>query len=76
MADTDYKLLTAQLEGLIDAEPQAVPLLSNASALLNMMLPRLNWAGFYRSRGKSPASISKSGKASAELPYRKTGRSL
>ena len=47
MADTDYKLLTAQLQGLIDAEPQAVPLLSNASALLNMMLPRLNWAGFY-----------------------------
>ena len=47
MTDTDYRLLTAQLQGLIDAEPQAVPLLSNASALLNMMLPRLNWAGFY-----------------------------
>ena len=47
MTDTDYRLLTAQLQELIDAEPQAVPLLSNASALLNMMLPRLNWAGFY-----------------------------
>lgn len=44
---TDYKLLTAQLRGFQETEPYWVPLFANASALLYMSLPDLNWAGFY-----------------------------
>ena len=44
---TDYRLLREQLQGIIDTDPHAVPVLSNASALLAEALPEINWAGFY-----------------------------
>ncbi len=44
---TDYKTLTGQAEGMLEAEPWYVAALSNLSALIMAMLPDLNWAGFY-----------------------------
>ena len=44
---TDYGLLAKQLAALAEGEPDFVPVLSNASALLWESLDRLNWAGFY-----------------------------
>ena len=44
---TDYKLLTEQLKALAEDEPNFIPVLSNASALLNENLDDINWAGFY-----------------------------
>ena len=44
---TDYALLGKQLAALAEGEPDFVPVLSNASALLWETLDRLNWAGFY-----------------------------
>ena len=44
---TDYKLLSEQLKALADDEPNFIPVLSNASALLNENLDDINWAGFY-----------------------------
>ena len=46
----DYQLLIAQLKSFAEADAWAVPLLSNASALLYDALPDLNWAGFYLMR--------------------------
>ena len=46
----DYDLLTAQLQAFAETEPYFVPLLSNASALLNETLETINWAGFYLMR--------------------------
>ena len=43
----DYKVLTEQAEGLLDAEPWYVAAFSNLSALIMDTLPDLNWAGFY-----------------------------
>ena len=43
----DYRVLTEQAEGLLDAEPWYVAALSNLSALIMDTLPDLNWAGFY-----------------------------
>ena len=43
----DYHLLSQQLEALSEGEPQWLPLLANASALLAESLDNLNWAGFY-----------------------------
>jgi len=45
--ETDYKILNAQMEGLIDIENHYIPVLSNASALIMENLEELNWAGFY-----------------------------
>ena len=44
---TDYKLLAEQLKALAQDEPKYMPVLSNASALINENLEDLNWAGFY-----------------------------
>ncbi len=44
---TDYRLLTEQLRSLIHGVPHRIANLANASALLAMTLPDLNWAGFY-----------------------------
>lgn len=44
---TDYKLLAEQLRALAEDEPNYIPVLSNASALLNENLDDINWAGFY-----------------------------
>lgn len=42
-----YKLLTEQLEALLEGETYVIPNLSNASALLNGALKEINWVGFY-----------------------------
>lgn len=47
MQKTDYRLLRAQLKGLIEEEPHYVPLLANVSALIYDGMEDLNWAGFY-----------------------------
>ncbi len=44
---TDYKLLSEQLKALAEDEPNYLPVLSNASALINENLDDLNWVGFY-----------------------------
>ena len=44
---TDYKLLAAQIKVLAEDEPNFIPVLSNASALLYDNMEDLNWAGFY-----------------------------
>ncbi len=47
----DYDLLIKQLESLSEGVETRVTVLSNAAALLYGSLPRINWAGFYLSRG-------------------------
>ncbi len=42
-----YHLLKEQLKALLENEPQVIPNLSNASALLNLALKEINWVGFY-----------------------------
>ncbi len=44
---TDYKLLAQQIKVLAEDEPNYMPVLSNASALLYENMEDLNWAGFY-----------------------------
>ena len=44
---TDYKLLAKQIDVLAEDEPNYIPVLSNASALLYENMEDLNWAGFY-----------------------------
>ena len=44
---TDYKLLEAQIRSLAEDEPNYIPVMSNASALLYENMEDLNWAGFY-----------------------------
>ncbi len=44
---TDYKLLAAQIKSLAEDEPNFIPVMSNASALLYENMEDLNWAGFY-----------------------------
>ncbi len=44
---TDYKLLADQIKSLAEDEPNFIPVLSNASALIYDNLQDLNWAGFY-----------------------------
>ena len=44
---TDYKLLAAQIKALAEDEPNFIPVMSNASALLYNNMEDLNWAGFY-----------------------------
>ncbi|NRA55381.1 MAG: GAF domain-containing protein [Gammaproteobacteria bacterium] len=45
--NTDYALLSKQLESLIEHETDEVALLSNASAFINQALLDVNWVGFY-----------------------------
>ena len=49
---TDYTLLTNQIKSLAEASCHFLPLLSNASALLNEALTDINWVGFYLVKGK------------------------
>ena len=42
-----YRDLTASLAALLDGERDPVSNAANTSALLFMMMPALNWAGFY-----------------------------
>ena len=53
MLSMDYELLAKQLAALAEGEPDFVPVLANASALLWGSLDRLNWAGFYLMDGGS-----------------------
>lgn len=43
----DYKMLAKQIEALAGADRDFVPVLSNASAILNDGMDRINWVGFY-----------------------------
>ncbi len=45
--DQDYALVIAQLKSLSDGLTFMPTILSNASALLNDYLDRINWVGFY-----------------------------
>lgn len=42
-----YTTLSQQLHALVDGELNRIANLSNASALLNQFLDRINWVGFY-----------------------------
>lgn len=44
---TDYNLLAEQIKSLAEDEPNYIPVLSNASALIYDAMENLNWAGFY-----------------------------
>ncbi|MBE5912811.1 GAF domain-containing protein [Pseudobutyrivibrio sp. C4] len=44
---TDYNLLADQIKSLAEDEPNFIPVLSNASALIYDAMEELNWAGFY-----------------------------
>ena len=46
----DYRILTAQAEGMLETEPWYVAAFSNISSLIIDTLPDLNWAGFYLMR--------------------------
>lgn len=48
----DYALILAQLEAVTDSEKDTIANLANASAVLNMNLADINWAGFYLVRGE------------------------
>ncbi len=43
-----YDALEAELEAVLEGEPDAIANLANAAALIFHGLPGLNWAGFYR----------------------------
>lgn len=42
-----YSLIHAQLKSLLENETHVIPNLGNASALLMLSLPQINWVGFY-----------------------------
>ncbi|HWO75465.1 MAG TPA: GAF domain-containing protein [Bacillus sp. (in: firmicutes)] len=45
--EENYALVIKQLSSLLEGETNRVANLSNASALLNQFLDRINWVGFY-----------------------------
>jgi L-methionine (R)-S-oxide reductase len=45
--EENYNLVIKQLDALLEGESNMIANLSNASALLNQFLDRVNWAGFY-----------------------------
>ncbi|WP_077619094.1 GAF domain-containing protein [Bacillus sinesaloumensis] len=47
----DYKLVTKQLDALLEGEQDQIANLANASALLNQFLDTINWVGFYIKKG-------------------------
>ncbi|PQZ53624.1 MULTISPECIES: GAF domain-containing protein [Bacillus] len=49
--EEQYETLIKQLDALLTGEPNVVANLSNASALLNQFLDRVNWVGFYVTEG-------------------------
>ncbi|MED1555327.1 GAF domain-containing protein [Bacillus paramycoides] len=49
--EQQYETVIKQLDALLTGEPNVVANLSNASALLNQFLDRVNWVGFYVTEG-------------------------
>ncbi|MFP3412645.1 GAF domain-containing protein [Bacillus sp. SIMBA_074] len=49
--EEQYETVIKQLDALLTGEPNLVANLSNASALLNQFLDRVNWVGFYVTEG-------------------------
>jgi GAF domain-containing protein len=47
MQMAEYTLLAKQIRALAEDEPNFIPVLSNASALIYENMTNLNWAGFY-----------------------------
>ncbi|WP_308639798.1 GAF domain-containing protein [Paenibacillus silvisoli] len=45
--EQNYDLVISQLDALLHGETDEIANLSNASALLNQFLDRINWVGFY-----------------------------
>ena len=45
--ETNYNLLTKQLQSLIEDEQNLIAILSNTSPILNDNLDQINWVGFY-----------------------------
>lgn len=45
--EENYELVRKQLKALIEDEKNRIANLSNAAALLNQFLDRINWVGFY-----------------------------
>ncbi|MBM6507586.1 MULTISPECIES: GAF domain-containing protein [Staphylococcus] len=45
--NTNYDLLQKQLSSLIEDESNLIAILSNASALINDNMDKVNWVGFY-----------------------------
>ncbi|WP_042354785.1 GAF domain-containing protein [Bacillus rubiinfantis] len=45
--EENYRLVTKQLAALLEGESNKVANLSNAAALLNQFLDKINWVGFY-----------------------------
>ncbi|PLT31506.1 GAF domain-containing protein [Peribacillus deserti] len=45
--EKNYELVIKQLKALVEDEPNRIANLSNAAALLNQFLDRINWVGFY-----------------------------
>ncbi|MBS4191640.1 GAF domain-containing protein [Bacillus sp. FJAT-49705] len=45
--EENYSIVKKQLAALLDGETNRIANLSNASALLNQFLDRINWVGFY-----------------------------
>lgn len=43
----NYELMAKQIETLSEIDSDLIPVLSNASAVLNEGLDRINWVGFY-----------------------------
>ena len=69
---TDYKLLAAQTEALIQDVPHNISNLANVSALIYGALPDINWAGFYLLEGDTLVLGPFQGKtACTEIPYGK-----
>ena len=50
--EENYTLIQKQLVALIEDEPNQTANLSNASALLNQFLDKINWVGFYLVEGR------------------------
>ena len=47
-----YRELAAAAAALTEGEPDGVANMANVAALLWQLVPRLNWAGFYRAQGE------------------------
>lgn len=45
--EDNYELVKKQLKALVEDEKNQIANMSNASALLNQFLDRINWVGFY-----------------------------
>ena len=54
---SNYQLLLAQLETLLEGETNALANLSNASALLNQALPHSVFTGFYLFDGSARTQV-------------------